>query len=227
MREFFKQQLENLQARTGIRQLEHLMAKDTWKEDVDQLIKFMIEECSKPPFDVVRQEVKERVITRAIVEDQDFIGLNAKFVRRALNVWWLANGDRVIEAMNAKEAKVYERVELTPEQKAKIDVMASSYIARLLQGDGIKEVPDVGKDVAAKEGAEWKSELERKAVSVKYQPPPDEYFETQERIRKAGSELYKGRLELRLDLFKVDKFSILAESQSDAEKIYAIAAGEK
>ncbi len=225
MYEFFYEEFQTLRARTGIRQWEMLndLPKEQAAKEIHTIIDFMCQECNKPPFDIVRPEVKQRVIARAVVEDQDFIGLNAKFVRKALNAWWVTNGDRVIEAINQKEAKVYERVELTPDQKAKIDVMANTYVARLLQGDGPKPIPKLEPDEIKKEGKEWKSELERKAVSVEYRPPSDEDFQTQDRIRKAGSELYKGRLDLHLKLFKVDRFQIFAESQVDAEQIYNIA----
>ena len=56
----------------------------------------------------MRDEVKQRVISRAIVEDQEFIGLNAKFVQRALAKWWMVNGDRVMEAMN--ENRVEQKI---------------------------------------------------------------------------------------------------------------------
>jgi hypothetical protein len=172
MKEFFKNQLETLYTRTGFRQLENMMQRqgkdeageDLWKQDVRQLINFMVEECNKPPFDNVKETVKARVIARAVVEDQEFTGLNAKFVRRALNAWWKDNGDRVLDAMNHQSAGMKPEP-LTPEQNEKINVLLESYRKSLLS-----PMPQMKPEEIEKEGAEWKSELERKAVSKGYKP---------------------------------------------------------
>lgn len=163
MYDFFHTEFQSLRAKTGIRQWEQLNEQPDSAKLIHDVIDFMCKECSKPPFDVVRPVVKQRVISRAIVEDDDFIGMNAKFVRRALNAWWKVNGDRVIEAMN--EGKVIERVELTAEQKRKIDHLANKYVSELLQGDGPRTVPHMKRETAEKEGAEWTSNIERKAIN--------------------------------------------------------------
>lgn len=164
MVKFFYQEFESLRAKTGIRQWEQLNELPDAAKVIHDHIEFMCSECCKPPFHVVRDEIKQRVIGRAIVEDGDFIGLNAKFVRKALNAWWLVNGDRVIEAMNQKERSVYDRVELTDEQKQKIDRLANQYVADLLRGEGPKMVPKLDQAVVEKEGGEWISNIERKAT---------------------------------------------------------------
>jgi IMP dehydrogenase/GMP reductase len=49
--------------------------------------------------------------------------------------------------------------------------MLESYKRRLLAGGGMTVIPrGMDPEKAAKEGAEWKSEVERKAVSVGYKP---------------------------------------------------------
>src|SRR5688500_12716663 len=93
MFEFFHEEFQTLRAKTGIRQFEQLNEQPDAAKAINDVIEFMCRECEKPPFHVVRPEIKQRVISRAIVEDQEFIGLNAKFVQRALNKWWLVNGD--------------------------------------------------------------------------------------------------------------------------------------
>jgi hypothetical protein len=169
MREFFKNQLQTLYTRTGFRQLENMMQSESWEKDITDLIGFMVEECDKPPFNSVSETIKMRVISRAVVEDQEFTGLNAKFVRRALSKWWADNGDRVLEQLNKKDSAA--PVELTPEQNEKVNAMLESYKRRLLAGGGMTVIPrGMDPEKAAKEGAEWKSEVERKAVSVGYKP---------------------------------------------------------
>jgi hypothetical protein len=179
MREFFKNQLETLYVRTGFRQLENMMQASTWEKDITELISFMVEECDKPPFNKVPATVKQRVISRAVVEDPEFTGLNAKFVRRALNKWWQDNSDRVLEQLNKKESA--PPVELTPEQNEKVNAMLESYKRRLLTGGGMTVLPrGMDPDKAAKDGAEWKSEIERKAVSKGYTPPTKEQIVARE-----------------------------------------------
>ena len=164
MYEFFHQEFQTLKAKTGIKQWEHLNEQPNAAKGIHEVIEFMCQECIKPPFHVVQPIIKQRVISRAIVEDIDFIGLNAKFVRRALNAWWTVNGDRVMEAMNQKESSAYSRVELTEAQKRKIDRIANKYVAEILQGEGPKMIPKIQPEAVKKEGAEWQSNLERKAV---------------------------------------------------------------
>lgn len=218
MVKFFYQEFESLKAKTGIRQWEQLNELPDAAKVIHDVIEFMCRECDKPPFHVVRPEVKQRVISRAIVEDAEFIGLNAKFVNKALHRWWANNGDRIMEQVN--KGSEIKPVDLSPEQKRKIDELANAYVAQILQGDGPKMVPKMDPDKAKKEGAEWVSGIEKKSVLANYQPPPDEYFETQDKIRKAGSALYRGRMDLNLKLFPVGQFQIFAESMTDAELIY-------
>jgi hypothetical protein len=221
MKAFFKQELETLQAKTGIRQLETLMQKEDWKKEANLLIDLMITECNKPPFNLVTVTVKERVISRAIVEDQEFTGLNAKFVRRALNAWWNINGDRVLMARNEMQRDA-QPVVLTPEDNDKVNVLLESYRRRLLSGDGPKMVPKIESQVAEKEGAEWQSEIEKKAH--KYVPlvSREEQF-IRQKIRRAGSEFYKNRQSFNLKEFIVEDVPIMAESEEDALEIYRIA----
>jgi len=160
MYEFFHDEFQSLRAKTGIRQWEQLNDQPDSAKVIHDHIQFMCKECDKPPFHVVDAKVKQRVISRAIVEDGDFIGLNAKFVRKALNAWWMVNRDRVMEALN--DHKIADKIQLTPEQSRKIDEIANRYIAELLQGGGPRPVPEV--ENAEKQGAEWTSDIERRAI---------------------------------------------------------------
>jgi hypothetical protein len=186
MKEFFKKELETLQAKTGIRQFETIMAKDNWEEEVDALINPMLEECNRPPFNIVKPEVKERVIRDAILNDQEFIGLNAKFVRKALNAWWGIYGGKILEAVNQKSEGVYKKVPLTPEEDAKVNVLLDSYKKRLLSGGPafeIKKVPQLTEAEIKEEG-----QVERKKTVVR--STPLSYHESQERHRRYVLENY-------------------------------------
>lgn len=182
MKEFFRNQLEKLFNRTGFRQLENMMQKPGvaedgeafWEKDVRELIMFMVEECSKPPFDCVSDTVKMRVIAKAVVDEEKFTGLNARFVRKALNAWWKDNGERVLEKLNKT---TFEKAELTPEQDEKVNTMLYSYIQRLRAP---MQVPKMKPNEIEKKGAEWQSGIEQKAVSKGYQSMPLEEIKARE-----------------------------------------------
>lgn len=118
MHDFFKSELKTLQLKTGIRQLETMASKSGWEKDMETLINFMVDECNKPPFDVIGIDVKQRVIAAAIVEDKDFIGMNAKFVRRALSTWWTFNKDKYFEKIQNSQSETTEVHEpVSPEKR--------------------------------------------------------------------------------------------------------------
>lgn len=179
MKAFFKKELETLQAKTGIRQLENLMQKEDWRKEANLLIDLMIEECNKPPFDLVKPEVKERVIARAIVEDQEFIGLNAKFVRKALNAWWSMNGGKILEARDEKQV---EKVELDPEADKRVNVLLESF-KRSIQNGVFQQVPKLSQAEAKQEGDVRPKAHIYHSTDLSYKKQLDE------RVRK-GRELY-------------------------------------
>jgi hypothetical protein len=180
MKAFFKKELETLQAKTGIRQLETLMQKEDWRKEANLLIDLMIEECNKPPFDLVKQDVKERVISRAIVEDGDFIGLNAKFVRKALNAWWNVYGGKIIEARD--ESKTPVKVDLDPEADARVNTLLQSF-QRSIRNGVFQQVPKITQEEAKQEGDVRPKAHVYHSTDLSYKKQIDE------RVRK-GRELY-------------------------------------
>lgn len=216
--DFFYQELSTVKARTGMLQWDKLNESSTKIEDINQLIDFMIIEIKKPPFDKVNVEVKQRVISRAIVEDKDFIGLNAKFVRKALSTWWEVNGDRVLMAVNYNN---HERVELTPEQNAKVNTLLKSYSDRLLsEASNIKLLPRMKSEVAKKEGAEWTSNIERKASKYVNNITPEGY-ELKKQVQLEAGKFYRNLHEFsKMKQFSIEGIDFLALSEEDAYKIY-------
>ena len=158
--EFFMSELKTLKARTGLLQWEKYELSPDGKQEAREVVGYMILEVKKPPFDKVKPEVLQRVISRAVIESKDMIALNAKFVRQALNDWWMVNGDRVMMAINQKGPEVYQKIELSKDDNEKVDYLLKSYIKTL---KGFKEVPKVPD--YEKKGAEWKSDIERKGIS--------------------------------------------------------------
>ena len=182
MKQFFKTQLETLKDRTGLNQFEKLKEENDWKTKANQLIQFMVDECNRAPFDMVRDEVKQRVISQAIVDDQEFTGLNAKFVRRALNAWWLVYGGKVLEARDqlAKEEK--KQIPEYSGPPIDVDVLVKSYLQRLRQPNP-NQVPELTKKEIEEEGQERPKAHIYRSTDRSYKKQIDE------KVRK-GRELY-------------------------------------
>lgn len=86
MKEFFLHLLNKIEIFTGIRQLERLQDKP------DQLAE-LIEECSKAALQFpLKEEIVKSVLMDAVSSDQDFIGLNVKWVRKVLNLYCQVHG---------------------------------------------------------------------------------------------------------------------------------------
>lgn len=229
MYEFFYEELKTLKARTGILQWEKLNEAADREKEVNDLIDFMLVEVNKDPFKKVNPAVIQRVISRAVIEDKDFIGLNAKFVRRALASWWEVNGNRVLMKLQEQEAAAAPKVELTKEQNDFVDTMVNSYVKRLLTepAAGMTRLSKMPKQQAAKEGAEWTSNLERKASKYNNGLTPEQYA-FKKHLQRTASDFYKSRVSYTgLKLFMVGEYEVFAESQQHAEEIYQIATNTK
>lgn len=215
MFEFFYEEFKTLRAKTGIRQWETLNEAADPKSAINEVINPMVEECEREHFGLIKPEVKQRVIRDAIMNDQDFIGLNAKFVRKALNAFWNLHGERILQARDQKQNTFHVR-ELSKEEKQNIDQIANKFLADLLQGDsGIKPVPKA----PIREGREWTSALEIKASGYSNGLTVQD-VELKDRIRTAAAGLYKGKMSLNLKPFTVEGIRIMAESESDALQIF-------
>lgn len=103
MRDFFKAELKTVHLKTGIRQMENIMAQPDWEKQMEQLINLMVDESNKPPFDLIGIDIKQRVIAAAVIEDPKFIGMNPKFVRAALANWWANNKDNYYQKVLAEK----------------------------------------------------------------------------------------------------------------------------
>jgi hypothetical protein len=180
MYDFFHGELKTLKARTGYTQWEKLNDSPKAADEINDLIKYMIDECVKPPFDLVKDEVKQRVISRAIVEDGDFIGLNAKFVRKALNAWWNVYGGKIIEARDESKAPV--KVDLDPEADARVNVLLQSF-QRSIRNGVFQQVPKITTEEAKQEGDVRPKAHIYRSTDLSYKKELDE------RVRK-GRELY-------------------------------------
>lgn len=134
MREFLKSELENLHLKTGLQQffkLSEMTKVVDGKEEPDGerqiriLIDSMVIVCEE--FPMIPDEAKQKIISAAIVRDQDFTALNSRVVWRWLN----GQKDRFMKKLESGDQQD-KRVELTPDAIARIDKILDETKAGLL-----------------------------------------------------------------------------------------------
>lgn len=104
MDKFFLHLLNKIEILTGIRQLERL-------QDKPEQLAELIAECSKAANQFpLKEEIVKSVLMDAVSSDQDFIGLNVKWVRKILNLYCQVHGV-------VKGAKEDEPVDICKEYK--------------------------------------------------------------------------------------------------------------
>jgi len=84
MRDFFKDLLQNLDKLTGMKQYEKLCQTANPKEEIKTLLDILCRVTSQ--YDFIPDSAKKQIIQDAIISDPEFIGLNAKFVAKSLNM---------------------------------------------------------------------------------------------------------------------------------------------
>jgi len=76
MREFFKQCLEELEAKTGLRQLYFMQQREDGVKMVNILLDSMV--IVSKEFDYIPEHAQKSIIASQIVKDQDYDGLNSR-----------------------------------------------------------------------------------------------------------------------------------------------------
>lgn len=84
MRDYFLNLLQNLDKLTGMKQYEKLMQMSDYKKEINTLLDILCRVCEQFPF--IPDEAKKQIINDAVISDGDFIGLNAKFIAKSLNL---------------------------------------------------------------------------------------------------------------------------------------------
>lgn len=84
MREYFTRLLNNLEALTGMKQLERISQKPNAAEELNNLLEILCRVSDLFPY--IPDDAKKNIISDSVVTDQDFIGLNAKIIYKWLNL---------------------------------------------------------------------------------------------------------------------------------------------
>src|SRR5687768_8008154 len=129
MRDFFKDELISLERKTGLKQYDRILERDSWEKDKDDLLDELCGVCNK--FDYIPNEDKAKIIRQNIITDQEFIGFNARVIYK-----WLSG----VKAIYFKE-QAHQQTETPPEdykilEGPERDAKLKEWLASL--GNGIK-----------------------------------------------------------------------------------------
>lgn len=216
MKDFFKREFELLESKTGFKQYDKILERPTWEKDLDEIIDLMIIETNRPPFDLVGVDVKMRVIQQAIVDDKEFIGLNAKFVRRALATWWQFSKDRYFDKMIERPQEPAPEPVTEEEREKWLKVWQENL--RGARSSFTTTLPVLTNQDIEEEGQERPKPAPRYVNNE-----TQETLLMKEKIRKAGREFYKNEpIDSRHFSYFIidDKYEVFAKSKEDAEQIY-------
>jgi len=172
MRTFFVSLLKDLKRLTGVKQYEEIASNPNGKEaaqaELDALLEPMIEVCNQ--YSYISDEDKMKIIKAAIINAKEFYGLNARFVRLALeavkDIYFKESGYLETNALlNAKESNAVPLEECSPETQA----MVKEFTAKLAVG-GIQKITDANEHELKSIQSEDEFRVKPKAYSTSYKP---------------------------------------------------------
>jgi hypothetical protein len=84
MRDFFKHLLQNLDKLTGLQQYHKLCQTPDPREEIKTLLDILCRVTDQ--YKYIPDVAKQAIIQEAVIQDPEFIGLNAKFISKHLNL---------------------------------------------------------------------------------------------------------------------------------------------
>lgn len=206
MRDFFKQELKTLKAKTGLNQYETFSSMPDAEVQLKALLDGMVSVCSG--FNYIPDDHKKEIIKAAIITDPDFTGLYARVVFK----WLQAKNNLYFkEEAHQKEKSVYDKVQLTEDQRTEVDKLLDDYKQEIIGGFG--RVPELTTDEIENEGQERPKKIE-------VHKPDQEFLKMMALIRKTAYAKYIGTDYSKFRNYIVEGYKIFCASQSDAHEIY-------
>ncbi len=218
MREFFKQELKTLKAKTGLNQYENLSALP----DAEFQFKILFDslELACEDFKYIPDKDKERIIQKGIVTAENFTGLNSRVVWAWLN----ANKEHFWAVETAKQSATSEELKTFDELKPDLQAEIRAWQATLLIKEGLKPVPQVSQqEIDAMQIQDERSRGESLLKSYEPKPVPvyrEKLLEIYQ--RKTAEKPYAS-----VKVFNIDGITISAESQEEAQEIFLELLGDK
>lgn len=229
MRTFLVSLLKDLKRLTGVKQYEDMCyvenndeSKRKAQEELDLLLTPMIEVCNQ--YSYISDEDKMKIIKAAVINAKEFYGLNARFVRLALeqvkDVYWKESGYLETNALlNAKESNAVPLEECSPETQA----MVKEFTAKLAAG-GIQKITPANEHELKSIQTEDQERVKKEAKSAGY-----DWRTKSEQINAEKARL-KVALESRgldkltdlsgLKPFEIEGIAVWARNKEEAQEIY-------
>jgi hypothetical protein len=216
--EYWKNEFRMLKLRRGLNQVESYSSSE-----LEELMVEMTQECLKPPYNEIERVIIQRVVSDAVLSDQEFFGFTVAWVRKVLNKWWFQSGWKLIEKKQREKEAQQEASKPVPEINPHLDVqvMVSNYVNSLL-----KKVPDLSKEEIQKEGQERKKE---KALSSTFNVDHVKNYQInlQHEINRLAIEGYahvmpKDKVDFKTYVVE-GIYKVHCASMQDAEEIYRVA----
>ena len=211
MREFFKQELKTLKAKTGLNQYENIGvlpdAAFQFKILLDSL------ELACEDFKYIPDADKQRIIQKGIVTAENFTGLHSRVVWSWLN----ANKEHYWAVETAKVNASSEVLKTFDQLPGALQAEIRAFQASLLNNDGIKSVPQVSQqEIDAMQIHDERSRGD--SVSKGYEPKPVPKYREQllEIYRRKTSEKPYASVKV----FEIEGINISAENLEEAQEIY-------
>ena len=136
MRDFFKEELKTLKAKTGLNQYENISSLPDAQFQFKILLDSLVLACNE--FAYIPDADKKRIIQKSIMTSQDFTGLHSRVVWGWLNQnkehYWAV--EQAKQAANSQELITFDQ--LSPDLQKQINDFKMS-----LMNGSIKEVPEV------------------------------------------------------------------------------------
>lgn len=125
MKDFFTQCLKDLESLTGIRQLYFLQSDlEDGERKKNVLIDGMV--ATRNQFDYIPDEAIKKIVREQMVKDQDYDALNSRVLFKWLNM------HKDVYFAKAQTPFKIDSVDLTEEQRERIDKLANEYKASLI-----------------------------------------------------------------------------------------------
>ena len=214
MRDFFKQEIQTLYAKTQLRQYETLSAMPDFEFQFKTLLDALCKVCEH--FNYIPEQAQKSIILEQMLLDEDFIGFNAKIVskwfNRAKDKYFVEEAHKPGKESNAK---VVTYDELKPELKQAVDNLL---VTLATDGSGIRPVPKVSQQELR--SLEIEDEIKRGQAITEILSDP-KLIEIHEKKMKAIRDRGLHKLDLRdLKRFEIEGEIIHARTEDEAREIY-------
>lgn len=215
MKEFFLQCLNDLEARTGLRQLYWLQQNPDADRQVNIVLDSMV--IVSGEFSYIPEEDQQRIISAMMVKDQDYDSLNSRVIYK-----WLSGHREHYWSLVQNKGEDIPQVELTGEQRASIDRLAGEFLKQL-SGNFSPAYADLESEMK-RITSEDKERAEKKKGAGRPHRGEDP---RQQKVRDYVKAMGKWIHELPKKVYPIDGLHVPGDTEDEARAIYMMALAEE